>query len=95
MKGRTRLHPLADPTGPNVIAHELILADPVEVAAHCEICFLTTTMSTNKCVVVHIHDTQSQITVIWYDDTRRVAGNSRTLELAVANCTSIRRGSIH
>ena len=78
-KGRTRIHPLTDLTGPNVLVHELILAGPVKVASDCEICFLTTTVSTNKCVVVLIHDTQSQITIIWYDDTRCVAGNSRIL----------------
>ena len=71
---------LTDLRGPNVFAHELILAGSVKGAAHCEICFLTTAMSTSRCVVVLINDTQSQITMIWYDDTRRVAGNSQILE---------------
>ena len=63
----------------NARTHELILERDVEIPAHREICFQTTTMPTNRCVVILIHDMQSQITIFWYDDTRRVAGNISVL----------------
>ena len=42
---------------------------------YCEICLLSTTMPTSRCIVVLIHGAQSQVTMVRYDDTRRVAGN--------------------
>ena len=83
-KGRTRFHLLPDLTDPNVPAHELILAGPVKVAAHCEVCFLTTTMSTNRCVVVLIHDTQSQITMILV--RRQEVFRRQQLSIVVSRC---------
>ena len=79
LHGRTRLHQLTYLGGTNVLAHELILAGPVKVVAYCEIYFFTTTMSTNRCVMVLLHDTQSQM-MIWYDDKRHVASISQILE---------------
>ena len=74
-KRKTRLHPLTELVCTNVIAHELILGWPLKVVVYHEICLHTTTMPTNRCVVVFIHDSQLHITMIGYEDTRLVAGS--------------------
>ena len=72
-KGRTRLHPLTELAGSNARTDT---GAPTKVAAHRVICILSTTTPNNRCVIILIGDTQTQITMIWYDITGRVAGNS-------------------
>ena len=67
---RTKLHPLTDLSSTNVVAHKLILADPVKVVPDREASLLTAKMPTCWRIVTFEHDAQTQIIMIGYDDTR-------------------------
>ena len=75
-EGKDQTLPVNRPRRPERTCARTKTGGPVKVAAYREICLLTTTMPTNTCVVVLTHDMQSQITMIYCDDTRRLAGIS-------------------
>ena len=72
--------------------YKLILAETVKVNTYRKLSLLPTTMPACWCIVKFEHKQQSQIIMISYDDTRRVAGNDGVVQQPVASRISIQRG---